>query len=413
MYDAIVVGARCAGSTTAILLARRGHRVLLVDRARFPSDTVSTHNILHRGLVKLHELGLYERIAATGCPELNKRTRDDGDFPLTGYVPKSAEGLPVAMCPRRTVLDKILVDAAVEAGVQLREGCSVRELRFDGDRVVGVHGTTRSGRAYVEHARLVIGADGRNSFVAATVCAPKYREMPPIACWYYTYWPGVQDLGHVSGARGRRHLIFLPTHGGLTCVLVGWPADEFGRVRANVEAEYREAARIVSPTIAERLEDNSPAERFYGIADVPNFFRKPHGSGWALVGDAGHHRDPVGAHGISDAVRDASVLAEEVHAAFVGDKAMEQALDEYERRRNEATFPLYEQNCRVAAFVPPSADELRIRAALRVAGQEDVNAYFAARYGTRPREAFYNPENLARIFKGAEVAPGVSSRRVS
>ncbi len=160
---------------------------------------------------------------------------------------------------------------------------------------------------------------------------------------------------------------------------------------------------IVSPTIAERLEDNSPAERFYGIADVPNFFRKPYGPGWALVGDAGHHRDPVGAHGISDAVRDASILAEEVHAALTGDKVMERALGDYERRRNEAGFPLYEQNCRIAAFVPPSVDELRIRAALRTASHEDVNAYFGARYGTRPRESFYNPENLARIFTRAEA----------
>jgi flavin-dependent dehydrogenase len=135
MYDAIVVGARCAGAPTAMLLARRGHRVLLVDRVSFPSDTVSTHGIAYRGLVKLHEWGLYERIAATGCPEVIRRTNDIGDFPLTGYVPKSKEGLPCLLCPRRTVLDKILVDAAVDAGVELRERFSVRELRFDGDRV--------------------------------------------------------------------------------------------------------------------------------------------------------------------------------------------------------------------------------------------------------------------------------------
>src|SRR3954470_6232074 len=163
MYDAIVVGARCAGSTTAMLLARRGHRVLLLDRATFPSDTISTHNILYRGLVKLHELGLYERIAATGCPPFSKRTRDDGDFPLTGYIPTSRDGLPYSMCPRRTVLDKILVDAAVAAGVELREGFSVRELRSDGDRVTGVMGTTHRDRSQVEQAGIVIGADGRNS----------------------------------------------------------------------------------------------------------------------------------------------------------------------------------------------------------------------------------------------------------
>ena len=182
MYDAIVVGARCAGAPTAMLLARQGHRVLLVDRATFPSDTVSTHNILYRGLVKLHEWGLYERIVATGCPEFSRRTRDDGDFPLTGYIPRSKEGLAYAMCPRRIVLDKILVDAAVEAGVELREQFSVRQLRFDGDRVIGLTGTTRGGQSYAEAARIVIGADGRNSFVASTVRAPKYKEIPPIAC---------------------------------------------------------------------------------------------------------------------------------------------------------------------------------------------------------------------------------------
>src|SRR3954454_20734055 len=159
MYDAIVIGARCAGAPTAMLLARQGHRVLLVDRAAFPSDTLSTHGIQFRGLEKLHAWGLYDRIAATDCPEIVKRTMDLGDFPLTGYVPKSKDGLPCLLCPRRTVLDTILVDAAVEAGAELRERFAVRELRFDGDRVVGLVGTTVGGRAHVEDAGIVIGAD--------------------------------------------------------------------------------------------------------------------------------------------------------------------------------------------------------------------------------------------------------------
>jgi 2-polyprenyl-6-methoxyphenol hydroxylase-like FAD-dependent oxidoreductase len=402
MYDAIVIGARCAGSTTAMMLARKGHRVLMVDRATFPSDTVSTHNILHRGLVKLHEMGLYQRIVATGCPEFSKRTRDDGDFPLTGYIPRAKNGLAYAMCPRRSVLDKILVDAAVEAGVEVREGFAARELRFDGDRVIGLTGTTRGGHSHSEEARIVIGADGRHSFVASTVKAPKYKEVPPIACWYYTYWPGIQDLGHVSASRHNRHLIMLPTHGGLTCVLIGWPAAEFGRVRTNVEQEYHAALRAVSPEIAERVREQQPAERYYGTADVPNFFRKPFGPGWALVGDAGHHRDPVGAHGISDAVRDADILAAEIHAGLSSERPMLQALASYEERRNEAAFPLFEANCRLAGFVPPSAEEFQIRAALRSASQEDINAYFDARYGTLPRAAFFNEENVARILRSAE-----------
>lgn len=412
-YDAIVVGARCAGSPTAMLLARRGHRVLLVDRASFPSDTISTHNILHRGLVQLQAWGLYERIAATGCPELNKRTRYDGDFPLIGYAAKSAEGIPSSMCPRRTVLDKILVDAAVEAGAELRDGFSVRDLLFDSDRVVGLVGTTRSGGRHVERAGLVIGADGRNSYVASAVRAPKYREVPPVLCWYYTYWPGVQDLGHAVASRSNRKLIFLPTNDGLTCVLIGWPPSELGRVRANVEAEYRAALRVLAPPIAERLEGVAPTERFYGLADVPNFFRRPYGPGWALVGDAGYHKDPMGAHGISDAVRDADILADEVHAALVGEKPMDRALGEYERRRNDAAFPLYEQNLRLASFDPPPPDELRVRAALRDASQEDIDAYMSAIYGTKRRESFYNPANLARLFRAAEGMEASSAEQAS
>ena len=339
-YDAIVVGARCSGSPTAMLLARQGHRVLLVDRASFPSDTISTHNILHRGLVQLHAWGLYERIAATGCPELNKRTRYDDDFPLTGYAAKSIDGIPSSMCPRRTVLDKILVDAAIQAGAELREGFSVRELLFDGDRVVGLVGTTSGGERHVEHARLVIGADGRNSFIASAVRAPKHREIQPLLCWYYTYWPGVQDLGYAFASRGNRKLIFLPTNDGLTYVQIGWLPSEFGRVRADVETEYRAVLRILAPPIADQLDGVAPAERFYGIADVPNFFRTPYGSGWALVGDAGYHKDPMGAHGISDAVRDAGILADEVHPGIAGEKPMDQALGDYERRRNASAFPL-------------------------------------------------------------------------
>lgn len=402
MYDAIVVGARCAGSPTAMMLARQGHRVLLVDRATFPSDTISTHGILYRGLVKLHEWGLYERIAATDCPEITRRSIDVGDAFVTGSVPKSPENLPCLLCPRRTVLDKILVGAAVGAGVELREGFSVRELRFDGDRVIGLTGSSRNGRPHVEHASIVIGADGRNSLVASAVQAPKYMEVPPLLCWYYTYWPGVEDIPFATSSRQSRKLVYLPTNGGLTCAAIGWPTAEFSRVRANLEHEYHAALEVLAPHIAERIRGSTPAERYVGMADLPSFFRRPYGPGWALVGDAGYHKDPLTGHGIADAVRDAGILAEEVHAGLIGDKPMEQALADYEQRRNEIAFPLYEQTCRAASFEPPAEEELRIGAALRTASPEDVATFMGARFGTLPREAFFNPENLARVLHGVD-----------
>jgi 2-polyprenyl-6-methoxyphenol hydroxylase-like FAD-dependent oxidoreductase len=401
MYDAIVVGARCAGAPTAMLLARQGHRVLLVDRATFPSDTVSTHGIQLRGLVKLQEWGLYHRIAATDCPEIVRRAIDVGDGFVTGSVPRSADGLPCLLCPRRTVLDKILVDAAVEAGVELREEFAVRELRFDGDSVTGLVGTTRSGRVHTENATIVVGADGRNSLVASAVQALRYKEVPPLMCWYYTYWPCLQDIPFTGSSRAQRKLIFIPTNGGLTCVLVGWPNAEFGRVRANVEHEYLAALDVLAPHIAERIRDSRPAERYYGVGDLPNFFRRPYGPGWALVGDASYHKDPVAAHGIADALRDAGLLADEEQAGLVGEKPLDRALADYERRRNEDAFPRYEENCRAASFESPTEEELQLRAALRYASQQDVDTFMGARFGTLPREAFFDPENLDRIFAEA------------
>ena len=177
-HDVIVVGARCAGSPLAMLLARRGHRVLLVDRATFPSDTVSTHVIHPPGVAALRRWGLLDRVVATGCPPVGRYSFDLGPVALAG-APGTADD-PYAYAPRRILLDKILVDAAAAAGAEVREGFTVEEvLVFDG-RVTGVRGRDRSGRSIVERSRVVVGADGRNSLVAKAVRAPRYEERPPL-----------------------------------------------------------------------------------------------------------------------------------------------------------------------------------------------------------------------------------------
>jgi flavin-dependent dehydrogenase len=167
LYDAIIVGARCAGSPTAMLLARKGYRVLLVDRVTFPSDTVSTHVVHPLGVASLARWGLLDRMLATGCPAINTYAYNFGPFTLAG-TPGTPES-PVSFCPRRTILDKILLDAAAAAGAEIREGFTVDEVVVEGDAVVGVRGHSADGIAVEELARIVVGADGRRSRVAESV----------------------------------------------------------------------------------------------------------------------------------------------------------------------------------------------------------------------------------------------------
>src|SRR4051812_11666779 len=182
-FDVIVIGARCAGSPTAMLLARAGHRVLLVDKATFPSDTMSTHFVHPPGVAALERWGLLERLRATGCPPIDTYTFDFGPFTLAG-APGTAES-PVAYCPRRTVLDMLLVDAASASGVEVREGFTVDEFEVDDGRVVGIRGHAKGGRAVVERADVVVGADGRFSLLAKAVAPEQYHERGPILCGYY------------------------------------------------------------------------------------------------------------------------------------------------------------------------------------------------------------------------------------
>src|SRR5690349_9476591 len=163
-YDVIVVGARCAGSPTAMLLARKGYRVLVVDRATFPSDTISTHIVHPRGVDALARWGLLGRLTATGCPPIQRYTFDFGPFTLAGSP--GTQDSPVSYCPRRTILDKLLVDAASEAGAEIREGFSVEEVLIEDGRVLGIKGRSKPGALVTEHARVVVGADGRYSVVA-------------------------------------------------------------------------------------------------------------------------------------------------------------------------------------------------------------------------------------------------------
>jgi 2-polyprenyl-6-methoxyphenol hydroxylase-like FAD-dependent oxidoreductase len=190
MYDAIVVGARCGGSPTAMLLARKGYRVLVVDRATFPSDTLSTHFLHVSGVALLAEWGLLDTVRRSGCPALQEFVFDVGPLQLTG-APEPAGDVAEMFCCRRTVLDKILVDEAGSAGAEVRQGFTVESVVQRAGRVVGIVGRDAGGRKVTEHARIVIGADGRRSMVARAVAAGEYDTVAPLAGYFYSYWSGL------------------------------------------------------------------------------------------------------------------------------------------------------------------------------------------------------------------------------
>jgi flavin-dependent dehydrogenase len=395
-YDALVVGARCAGAATAMLLARRGYRVGLLDRAAFPSDTVSGHCLLYEGTRRLAAWGLLQAVVDTGCPPLRTFGTDAGDFLLAAAVP-TPDGLPVAIGPRRSILDALLVNAAQEAGAELITGTSVDGLVAADGTVRGVRATVRGGSSAEFHARIVIGADGKHSTVARLVRAPAYREEPSLTCWYYAYWEGVPVTGLEVHTRNRRGVFCFPTHEGLTLIAVAWPHDEFARVRGDIEHEYLEAVRAM-PSLDERFVGAGRAERFYGMADLPNFFRCPYGPGWALVGDAGHHTDPMRALGMSHAFHDADLLCDAIDAGLSGRMPLETALRRYHAARDERAIPLHEGNLDAARLAPTPAPALALRAALH-GDEEETGRMYAARLGVTPFEEYFNPEHLAQVMQ--------------
>jgi flavin-dependent dehydrogenase len=305
--------------------------------------------------------------------------------------------------PRRWALDQVLVEAAVEAGAELRAGFRVLEYIREGGRVTGIRGGDPNGRGVTEHAIMTVGADGRRSLLARTVNAPSYDTAPPFTCWYFSYWSGLGDRGLELYLRGRKVIIAFPTNDGLTGIFVAWPMAALRRVRRDIEASFLSALDEV-PGLRERVRAGRREERFLGATDLPNFFRTPFGPGWALVGDAGFHQDPYLALGISDAFRDAEQLAEAIDTGLSGRRPIEEAMAGYERARNESSAADYRLNLELARFAPLPPDLMRIRAAIR-GDQEATNEYFLAMQGMIPRERFFNPENLERLARGAHAAP--------
>jgi flavin-dependent dehydrogenase len=404
MFDVIVVGARCAGAPTALLLARKGYKVLLLDRGTFPSDMPFSNHYVHQtGSARLKRWGLLDALAATNCPPIRTNHFDYGAFSLTGSPVPAEGGVTEAYAPRRIKLDPVLVDAAVKAGVELREGFSVQEVLWDKDRVSGIRGHQKNGDSVSEHARITVGADGMFSTVAKAVKAEEYKTGPALEGSWYAYFSGVPMIGWHLWLRQDRVIFAYNTNDNLSLIGVAFAAKDLPMVRADVEKHHSAVIQEHAPELWERMQAGKRESRYVGGA-IPSFVRKPYGPGWALVGDAGYQKDPCTASGITDAFSSAEWLAEAIDAGFSGRKPLEQALAGYEQTRNQTELPYFDLTTQLAALAPPPPEVQQMLEALRD-NPEQRSRFFGMLAHTVPVPEFFSPENMQEIFSKQKAAP--------
>ena len=341
-WDVIIIGGRVAGASTALLLARAGVRVLVVERARHGSDTVSTHALMRGGVLQLHRWGVLDRVAATGAPPIRRVTfhygRDSMPVTLKPYA-----GVDALYAPRRTVLDALLVGAAEEAGARFGFGLAMTDVARDrAGRVVGAVVRDHLGATWTERAGLVVGADGRSSLVATQVGAPTVVAGGHAAAYVYGYWPAADLDGYHWHYGDGLSAGVIPTNDGLACVFAAGPAAVLAaRMR---HSRPLDAARELLVRIDCRLTDLTrgaplgPVRFFRGL---PARLRRPSGPGWALVGDAGWWKDPLSTYGITDAFRDAELVARAVVVGAASDHAMRIALCRYQAERDRLALPMH------------------------------------------------------------------------
>jgi 2-polyprenyl-6-methoxyphenol hydroxylase-like FAD-dependent oxidoreductase len=394
-FDVIVVGARCAGSPLAALLARGGLRVAVVEQATFPRDTLSTH-CLHAGaLAFLDRLGVTEKVRATGAPYLRYYDLRQDDVEFRAEIPQRPGDVGGIASVRRMLLDPILADAAARSGADVQMGTRVTGVLQDRGRVTGVR-VTRNGSQSTLRARLVVGADGRNSTVASLVGARKYNPVPNERFAYWAFfqdaeWPW--DSTFVFHRWADRLVFGGPADSGLLQVIVVPQLSELPRFRDNLEASFMEYARSCR-TMDLALADARRVGKLFGVLRWEGFFREACGPGWALVGDAGHFKDPTPAAGIQDAFRQVEALAPAITADIGGsDEVLDHAVSAWSRWRDRDAAEHYWLACDMGAAgaVPAALPELM----RRLQAQGKIELFFDLfTHRARPSQVLTPPRML-------------------
>jgi 2-polyprenyl-6-methoxyphenol hydroxylase-like FAD-dependent oxidoreductase len=391
-HDVVVVGARAAGAATALLLARRGHDVVLVERDFLPSDTLSTHQVARPGVVQLRRWGLLDAVLSSGAPAIRQITFSAAGGSVTRAVKHSA-GVDLLVAPRRYVLDTLVAQAAAGAGADLRLGVTVDGVRFDdAGRAVGVYGHDHEGAPVDLLARFVIGADGLGSRVARAVGAEVIEDRGAPGATQYAYYTGPSWHGIELIVSERALTGVFPTHHGQACIWICGPTADAHDARhkaASREDAFTAYLHRSAPELAARLRTGRRLSPVTGMLRAPNHLRQAHGPGWALVGDAGYHRDPVTGHGLSDAYRDAELLATALNQALSGDLDPDTALAGYQHHRDRALRRVFDLTVALAGY-PPAAEFIRLQKQLARALDTE-----ASQLAARPAPSLNDEHQLA------------------
>jgi flavin-dependent dehydrogenase len=344
-YDVIIAGARCAGAAAALVLARAGARVLLVDRQARGSDTMSTHALMRAAVLQLARWSLLTPLQSKGTPPIGITTFHYGPESVPVAI-KPEHGVHHLYAPRRTILDRILVDAAEVASAEVHHGILLSHLQSDpSGRIVGASLRDGNGEEARVRADFVIGADGRDSTVAKLVGAESYIVGRAASALVYGYFQGLPDQGLHWYFAEKTAAGVIPTNHGQHCIFVGLPREQFGPVfRGDIEGGFLGLLKRCDPQLSAAVEGATLSGRLRGFAGAHGYMRRPFGPGWALVGDAGYFKDPLTAHGITDALRDAELLARAILEG--GPRGMAR----YQQERDALSIPLFRLTEAIASF---------------------------------------------------------------
>ncbi|GAA1910518.1 NAD(P)/FAD-dependent oxidoreductase [Streptomyces sodiiphilus] len=385
-----------------MLLARLGHRVLMVDRASFPSDAVSTHYIHQAGLSRLQEWGLLEEVTGAKTPAIRKMNFSYRGIELNGFA-DPIDGIDAVYCPRRTVLDEILVNAARRAGAEVIEGFTVTDLVFSEGQVTGIRGREGSGPEREFRASLVVGADGFHSTVAKKVGAELYNVRPAAGFIYYSYYSGLDwGLHHKTGFN-EQWIGTWPTNDDLTMLAVICTRRHLKEFRQDVEPRFQAVFDDVVPGMGVQLREQGRREEPFRPMRYPdNYYRRAHGPGWALVGDAGYHKDPFTGWGITDAFLHGEILAARIDEGLSGKRPMDEALAEYNKVRDEESAGVYDFTTTLAELtqLPPF---FHATLGAMSTSQEWTNKMLGLIAGGVEDHEIFSPDALQRLYDDAGV----------